>query len=87
MSHDVANTFRLGLFGRIAQTLGLRQNDKQPLSSRYDRMQALDDRETRRAIANLPPHLLRDIGVPGGDRQQDDRHPTPEGEALRRHLW
>ncbi|MFC3528441.1 hypothetical protein ACFOMH_09665 [Paracoccus mangrovi] len=86
MSHDVANTFRLGLFGRIAQTLGLRQNDKQPLSSRYDRMQALDDRETRRAIANLPPHLLRDIGVLGG-RRVDSRHPTPEGEALRRHLW
>lgn len=86
MSHDVANTFRLGLFGRIAQTLGLRQNDKQPLSTCYDRMQALDDRETRRAIANLPPHLLRDIGVLGY-RREDSRHPTPEGEALRRHLW
>jgi hypothetical protein len=49
-------------------------------------MSALDDPETRRAIADLPEHLLRDIGVRNQRIRQPDPE-TPDGEALRRHMW
>lgn len=84
MSHDLANPLRqrrlgLGLF----RFFGLEPRDKQGLSVCRDRMSALDDPQTRRAIAGLPAHLLRDIGVV--ELRSD---PAPiEGEALRKHLW
>ncbi|MCV2447794.1 hypothetical protein [Paracoccus sp. DMF] len=84
MSHDLANSRPQGWLGRrLFRLFGLEPRDKQGLSLCRDRMAALDDPRTRRAIADLPSHLLRDIGVvelrPGDT--------AVEGEALRRHLW
>ena len=84
MSHDLANPLRqrrlgLGLF----RFFGLQPRDKQGLSVCRDRMAALDDPQTRRALADLPSHILRDIGVV--ELRPDA--PSVEGEALRRHLW
>ncbi len=86
MSSEVATPIPGGLVQRLASVLGLRVTNKQTVSHRTDRMAALDDPATRRALAELPEHLLRDVGVPSMG------HPTlapdaPEGEALRRHLW
>lgn len=71
-----------GLTRRLA---GLRRRDKPSLSQCRDRMAALDDPATRRALAELPAHLLRDVGV--ADMRSDRAAPLPDGEALRRHLW
>ncbi|MTH33938.1 hypothetical protein GL279_04925 [Paracoccus limosus] len=82
MPHDYAPARQpLGFAARILTFLGLVTEDKSCLCT--DRMAALDDPATRRAIAHLPAHLLHDIGaVP----------PTAsvmpvEGEALRRYMW
>ncbi len=84
MSHDLANPLRqrrhgLGLF----RFFGLEPRDKQGLSVCRDRMSALDDPQTRRALAGLPAHILRDIGVV--ELRPDA--PPAEGDALRKHLW
>ena len=71
-----------GLTRRLA---GLRRGDKPSLSQCRDRMAALDDPATRKALADLPAHLLRDIGVP--DMRSTEAAPQQEGDALRRHLW
>lgn len=86
MPHNHAPVATTNLFRRLVRRLTLRMSDKQALSVSTDRMTALDDPRTRRALAGLPVHLLRDVGV------QDARSDTaqidpPEGEALRRHLW
>lgn len=88
MSHDLANPQRqrrlgLGLF----RFLGLEPGDKQALSPCRDRMAALDDPRTRRALAGLPAHLLRDIGVVELRQGADSAGDAVQGEALRRHLW
>ncbi|SIR14553.1 protein of unknown function [Paracoccus thiocyanatus] len=78
--HMAARRF-LGLTGRILAILRRRAVDKQTLC--VDRMAALDDPATRRALAHLPPHLLRDVGVDGPVGSSA----RVEGEALRKHLW
>lgn len=75
-----------GIFRRIAAILRLPFGDKQALSVCADRMAALNDPSTRRALAGLPQHLLRDIGVKDA-RIDEAPVNSPEGEALRRHLW
>lgn len=82
MPHDYAPLRQpLGLATRLLTFLGLVTTDKSCLCA--DRMAALDDPATRKAIAHLPPHMLRDIGVPGPSAASA----RVEGEALRRHLW
>lgn len=86
MSHDLANSRPQTRWGRsLFRLFGLEPRDKQRLSLCRDRMAALDDPRTRRAIAGLPSHLLRDIGVV--ELRHGDAGPCVEGEALRRHLW
>ncbi|WP_347266667.1 DUF1127 domain-containing protein [Paracoccus sp. (in: a-proteobacteria)] len=48
-------------------------------------MAQLDDPRTRRALADLPAHILQDIGVT--DNRSPAAMPLAEGEALRRHFW
>ncbi len=82
MSHDYAPFRRpMPLAARILAFIGFTAADKPSLCT--DRMAALDDPTTRRALAELPPHLLSDIGVVA------DPGPATriEGEALRKHLW
>lgn len=67
---------------RLFQAL---RGHKPVLSVCTDRMAALDDPRTRRALAYLPPHILQDIGVT--DNRDAATTPLPEGEALRRHFW
>ncbi|CAM3350077.1 protein of unknown function [Paracoccus aminovorans] len=71
--------------GLIRLVLGVLRRDKPTLSVCPDRMAALDDPATRKALADLPAHLLRDIGVP--DMRSTEAAPPQEGDALRRHLW
>ena len=86
MSHDLANSRPQGWLGRgLFRLFGLGPRDKQALSPCRDRMAALDDPRTRRAIADLPSHLLRDISVV--ELRHGHAGPGVEGEALRRHLW
>lgn len=89
MSHDFAEIRQpQGLVTRIMTFLGLRPVDKSSLCE--DRMSALDHPATRRAIANLPPHMLRDIGAVDAAP-----HPKPArtaasqipGQSLRDHSW
>ena len=74
----------LGLANRLLRAIGLHRPDPHPAAT--DRFAALDDPATRKALKDLPAHLLWDIGVsdstPGHDCSQ-----TPEGEALRKYLW
>ncbi|XQZ41966.1 DUF1127 domain-containing protein [Paracoccus yeei] len=82
MSYDYAPVRRpLGLADRILTLLGFSVKDKSSLCT--DRMAALDDPATRKALAHLPSHLLRDIGVTAINTPD----PRVEGEALRKHLW
>ena len=67
----------------IARFLGLGRRDKQTLSVCRDRMDMLDDPSTRKALASLPDHLLKDVGV----TRHTPSNPDIPGEALRRHLW
>lgn len=86
MSRDLATRAPSGLFRRLSNLLGFDAVDKQSLSRCADRMTALDDPATRRALADLPPELLLDIGV----RDLSHHLPMPElpdGDALRRHMW
>lgn len=85
MSHDFAEIRQpQGLATRLMTFLGLRPRDKSCLCE--DRMAALDHPATRRAIANLPPHMLRDIGaVDAAPRPQTTR--DVPGQALRDHSW
>ena len=65
MSHDFAEIRQpQGLATRLMTFLGLRPRDKSCLCA--DRMTALDHPSTRRAIAHLSPHMLRDIGFADG---------------------
>ncbi|SMO91962.1 hypothetical protein [Paracoccus laeviglucosivorans] len=73
----------IGFADRLLMLLGLKTTDKQTLCA--DRMSALDDPATRQALADLPEHLLWDIGVISA---APDKVMKPvEGEALRRHMW
>ena len=83
---DISAFFRQeGFLAGLTRLLaGPRRPDKHSLSPCRDRMAALNDAATRRALAELPPHLLRDIGVAD---MRSDTAPLPTGEALRRHLW
>ncbi|MDF3854872.1 DUF1127 domain-containing protein [Paracoccus sp. P2] len=69
----------------LPRLFALLRRDKPSLSPCLDRMAALDHPATRRALADLPEHLLRDIGVT--DTRSDAATPSQDGEALRRHLW
>lgn len=86
MFRDLATATRPGLFRRLATMLGRWSDDKQTVSCSLDRMSALNDPATRRALAKLPPHLLRDVGTVDQGRHEPATD-TPEGEALRRHMW
>lgn len=86
MPRELAAPLRPSLVRRLARLLLSRPGDKQTLSFCTNRMAALDDPQTRRALAGLPPHLLRDIGVHDACSDNAPIEP-PEGEALRRHLW
>lgn len=85
MSHDFAEIRQpQGLVNRLMTVLGVRPRDKSCLCE--DRMEALNDPATRRAIAGLPAHMLRDIGaLDAAPHQQPVRH-VP-GRALRDHSW
>lgn len=72
----------LGFVARILAAFGRPVRDK-PTLCNTDRMAQLDDPATRKALAGLPPHLLRDIGIIG----HVDAHTAVDGDALRRHLW
>lgn len=80
--HSLLARQPLGLVARILAAFGLPVADKPSLCP-TDRMAALDDPATRKALADLPPYLLRDVGVIGHVAPD---HPA-EGDALRRHLW
>lgn len=85
MSHDFAEIRQpQGLATRLMTFLGLCRRDKSCLCA--DRMAALDHPSTRRAIAHLPPHMLRDIGAVDA---APHRHAMPyvPGQALRDHSW
>ncbi|MTH64639.1 hypothetical protein GL284_10175 [Paracoccus sp. DK608] len=71
-----------GFAERILMLLGLGKTDKQTLCT--DRMSALDDPATRQALAGLPEHILRDVGVISA---APDKVTPVEGQALRDHLW
>ena len=86
MFRDLATPAQTGLFRRLSALLGLAGTNKQALSCSTDRMSALNDPATRRALAELPAHLLLDIGV-RDQRHSEPRTDAPEGEALRNHLW
>lgn len=86
MSRDLAEypaPTRLAL--GLARLFGRLSRDKQALSACNDRMAVLDDPATRRALANLDAHTLRDIGVV--DLRRQDAPVSVDGESLRRHLW
>ncbi|GLK62992.1 MULTISPECIES: DUF1127 domain-containing protein [Paracoccus] len=86
MSDNLACERQRPLFSGLARMLfGVLRRDKPGLSSCPDRMAALDHPETRKALAELPPHLLRDIGA--SDARSDTTPVPQEGDALRRHLW
>lgn len=89
MFRDLATATPTGLFRRLAAMLDLRSVNKQALSCCTDRMAALNDPATRRALAELPPHLLRDVGVvdQGQHEPGADLTTQPPGEALRNHMW
>lgn len=86
MFRDLATPVSTGFVLRLATVLGLRKTNKQGLSRSCDRMSALDDPATRRALAGLPEHLLHDIGA-GSLAANPPAHDLPEGEALRQHSW
>lgn len=69
----------------LSRLFAMLRGDKPSLSPCLDRMAALDNPATRKALADLPEHLLRDIGV--ADTRSDAAAPSQEGDALRRHLW
>lgn len=73
-----------GLIAGLLAAFGLAATDKPSLCA-PDRMAALDDPATRKALADLSPHLLRDIGVTAQGRTKG---PDGDGDgALRRRLW
>lgn len=69
----------------LSQIIAFLRGDKQTVSPCVDRMAALDDPRTRKALAGLPAHLLRDIGAV--DVREQVAQPPAEGQALIRHLW
>ncbi|MFH5773849.1 hypothetical protein ACHFJ0_06305 [Paracoccus sp. NGMCC 1.201697] len=74
-----------GLADRLLMLLGFRKAGDPCLRNVVtDRYAALDDPVTRKALADLPPHLLRDVGV---SVDTPDRSQPVEGEALRKYLW
>lgn len=86
MFRDISTPVQTGLFRRLSAMLGFATADKPAISPCPDRMSALNDPATRRALADLPPHLLVDIGVRGQSRFEPQTN-APEGEALRNHMW
>ncbi|WP_246184786.1 hypothetical protein [Paracoccus aestuariivivens] len=75
------------LTDRILMLFGFGGRDKQDLYvTTSDRMAALDDPATRKALAELPPHLLQDIGVSGSAPQRGGTQ-SVDGEVLRKYLW
>lgn len=76
----------MGFAARILAAFGYSAADKASLCT-SDRMAALDDPATRKALADLPQHLLRDIGVIGHALPDGPAEDPSGGEALRRHLW
>ncbi len=88
MFRDLATTTQTGLIRRLSVLLGFAVANKQTVSCRADRMAALNDPATRRALAELPPHLLMDVGVVSQAHRETGTATTPpDGEALRRHMW
>ena len=75
MFRDLASTTQTGLFRRLSAMLGFTAANKQGVSCRTDRMAALNDPATRRALAELPPHLLKDIGLTEADRFVESNKP------------
>ncbi|MDS9466078.1 hypothetical protein RGQ15_00610 [Paracoccus sp. MBLB3053] len=76
-----------GLVDRILSFLGLGTKNKQRLYvATMDRAAALDDPATRKILSELPPHLLRDVGVSMPAPPRAESRPI-DGEALRKHLW
>ncbi|KRW94734.1 DUF1127 domain-containing protein [Paracoccus sp. MKU1] len=84
-NNSVCERQRPFLPGLTRLLFGVLRRDKPSLSPCIDRMAALDHPATRKALADLPEHLLRDIGV--ADTRSDTASPSQEGDALRRHLW
>lgn len=80
--HYLSTRQPLGLTARILTALGLAPVAKTSLCT-TDRMAALDDLATRKALADLPPYLLSDIGIIGHDQPET----CVDGQALRHHLW
>ncbi|WP_134679833.1 DUF1127 domain-containing protein [Paracoccus ravus] len=74
-----------GLADRLLTLIGLREQIKpNQCVSETDRFAALDDPATRKALAELPPHLLRDVGV----NVEQPRHDMMQvGDSLRKYLW
>jgi hypothetical protein len=84
--NSVCERQRPFLPGLARMLFGVLRRDKPSLSPCADRMAALDHPATRKALADLPSHLLRDIGV-ADMRSEAGTAPLQEGDALRRHLW
>lgn len=81
MSFNYTDTPRSrGLVAKILSFCGIGRGDKPCLYR--SRMDALDDPATRKALAGLSPHALRDIGV----HQTAPSRPVA-GDALRQHMW
>jgi hypothetical protein len=85
MSASATNGQAAGLVDRLLTLIGLRGQDKPTQCVvETDRFAALEDPVTRKALSELPPHLLRDIGV---HMETPGHGPAVEGDALRKYLW
>lgn len=86
MTRNIATERRtIGFVERLFTLLGLMRQDKQTICmTKVDRMAALDDPATRRALADLPQHVLKDIGIVQASPRKTL---TVEGDDLRRHMW
>ncbi|QRZ15195.1 hypothetical protein JWJ88_19925 [Paracoccus methylovorus] len=86
MPDNIACDRRRPFLPSLSWLFGVERRHKPSLSDCYDRNAALDDPTTRKALADLPPHLLQDVGVV--DTRSDMAATSPqEGDALRRFLW
>lgn len=85
MTRNIATERRtVGFAERLFMLLGLMRQDKQTVYlTKVDRMAALDDPATQKALAHLPQHLLLDIGIVNASPMTT----KVEGDALRHHMW
>jgi len=84
MFDNIISRQPMGLAGRLLSLIGLGDRGASKCTAiEPDRFAALDDPATRKALSDLPPHLLRDIGVSATAAALEE----VEGSALRKYLW